>query len=334
MLKTIARKVVLPTAMGIGADRLVRSIGGKHLLNVMYHGVVREDSTWFSPRHTTAEAFASQLKYFNENFDIVSLKEAFELRDSGRRLERHTITISFDDGYRNNLEIALPIIEKFGVPVTFFVLGPCAETHGDRVSWTDLMAALPKVVNGGHVRVLDGDYVDGVELSSGRTLMDDLKAASPTARDNAIRQLDDAYDLKKYLKGLDSEIWELMGPDQLISLASSPCVEIGSHAYAHYNLGLVPLADAVHDMARSKEAIEGLLGRTIESIAYPDGSYNDPVKDAAERLGFKRQLAVDPRCASDAQDARIQSRHGVPATTTTASAMFFVNYAFGQRGVL
>ncbi|MBK8499337.1 MAG: polysaccharide deacetylase family protein [Flavobacteriales bacterium] len=267
-------------------------------------------------------------------FRVVSTEEAFALRAAGSPPDRHTISISFDDGYSNNLDVALPIIEKYKVPVTFFILGPCAELHGDRVSWTDLIAALLRRGRGLRIDVLGGTYVDMVEVSSRRNLVDDLKRALPSDRDEALRHLDATFGLREYLNGIDRSVWELMGPDQLLSLASSSYVEIGSHAYAHYNLGLIPLDDAINDMARSKQALEHLVGKPIESIAYPDGSYSDTVKDAAERLGFKRQLAVDYRCAGDPADRRIQARHGVPATTTTASAMLFLNGAFDRRGIL
>lgn len=334
ILKAVARKVVLPAAMGLRADRLLRNLSRKRLLNVMYHGVVQRDSTWFSPRHLTADAFEAHLKYLTKNFRVVSMEEAFALRASGRPLDRHTISISFDDGYRNNLDMALPIIEKHRVPVTFFILGPCAEPNGDRVSWTDMMAALSKQAKGVPISVLGGSYVGMVEVSKRTRLIDDLKRALPWDRDEALRQLDNEHNLRQYLDGIDRSIWELMGPEQLRSLASSSYVEIGSHAYAHYNLGLIPLEDAVKDMARSKEALQSVIEGPVDSIAYPDGSYSDAVKDAATRLGFKRQLAVDFRCASDPLDGRIQARHGIPGTTTTASAMFFTNHAFGRRGVL
>lgn len=321
-------------AMGMGADRVLRATSRKRLLNVMYHGVVNNDSTWFSPRHITATGFRDHLEYLTKTFRIISLEEAFTLRATGRLLDKHTITISFDDGYLNNLEVALPIIESYRVPVTFFVLGPCAELQGDRVSWTDLMAALSRKSGGQRIDVLGGSYVNMLEVTSGRELIDDLKEAIPSVRDEALTQLDSRYGLRRYLDGIDHAVWKLMGPEQLRSLSSSSYVEIGSHAYAHYNLGLIPLNDAVKDMKRSKESLEAIVGRPVESLAYPDGSYTDEVKNAASDLGFIRQLAVDLRCAGDPVDGRIQARHGVPSTTTTASAMFFLNAAFNQRGIL
>ena len=333
LLKTVARSAVLPTAMGLGIDRLLRSTSTRRLLNVMYHGVVDSDSTWFSPRHLTAKDFDHHLKYLTEHFNVVSSAEAFSLRSLGRALDRHTISISFDDGYVNNLEVALPIIEKYKVPVTFFVLGPCAETNGKRVSWTDLMAALAKRSAGQTINVLGGSYTNMIEAAARTHLVADLKRALPALRDEALDQLDEEFGLRSYLEGIDRHIWMLMGPKELAMLAASTYVEIGSHAYAHYNLGLIPLSSAVEDMERSKLALEASIGRPVVSIAYPDGSYTDEVKDAAERLGFERQLAVDLRCTSDPGDLRIQARHGVPSTTTKSSALFFLNYAFRHKGL-
>lgn len=334
MIRSLSRNILFPWALRAGADRLLRQYGGRRLLNVMYHGVVRNDSTWFSPRHLTEKAFDEHLAYLCKHFDVITVAEAFTMRAEGRVPKRHTITLSFDDGYANNVEVALPIIEKYRVPVTFFVLGPCAEPSGDRVSWSDLIAALGRTTPDRAVRALGRTYMKQVEVESGAHLMDDMKKAPPPERDEALRQLDQEHGLRKHLEGVDPHVWKFMGPDQLLSLSASSFVEIGSHAYAHYNLGLIPLEQAVQDMSRSKEALEGLLGRPVQSIAYPEGSYSPAVKDAAEKLGFKRQLAVNFRCADDPGDQRIQARHGVPSTTTTASAMLFLNRAFKSKGVL
>lgn len=316
-----------------GVDHVLRWSGGKRLLNVMYHGVVRKDSTWFSPRHVTEEAFRQQLAYLKRNFNVVSIAEAFQMRTERQRLKGHTVTISFDDGYLNNLEVALPIIEEFALPVTIFTLGPCAEAGGDRVLWPDRIALL-RDQRDVHLETTGSNYDLFIERSRGSHLFDDLKSAMPDVRDAALRELVERYRLEEKLEGLDPHIWKLMGPQQLRALAGSRCIEIGSHGYAHYNLGLVPLEIAEKDMKNSKSALERLLGHSVESIAYPDGSYSSAVKDAAERIGFKRQLAVDYRCAEDPSDLRIQPRHGVPATTSTASAMLFLNRAFASRGVI
>lgn len=332
--KVIARQLVIPTMMGVGIDRLIRATSGRRLLNVMYHGVVRKDSTWFSPRHLTAELFDEQLTYIKRNFDVVSLEEAFRMRNERRVPNRHAITLSFDDGYLNNLETALPIIERHQVPVTLFALGSCAEEGADRVLWPDLISALGTGTPGQEISALGRKYLALRNVQGGAHLIDDLKNAAPNDRDDALDELSRTYGLREKLDGIDAEVWKLMGPTELKRFADSPWIEIGAHGYAHYNLGVVPIEEATNDLMKARASLSALLEEPIESIAYPDGSYSGKVKDVCERLGFKRQLAVDLTEHDDREDRRVQPRHGVPSTTTTASAMFFLNRAFRTKGVL
>ena len=56
--------------------------------------------------------------------------------------KRKTLTISFDDGYRNNLHNALPLLEKYNMKATFFVSGVCTEVMKIRALWTDIISCL------------------------------------------------------------------------------------------------------------------------------------------------------------------------------------------------
>ena len=256
------------------------------------------------------------------------------MRNEGRAPTRHTVTLSFDDGYLNNLESALPIIEKHQVPVTLFALGSCAEQGADRVLWPDLITVLGIGESGQEVSALGRRYVGLRNVLGGAHLIDDLKNSAPNDRDEALDELSRTYGLREKLEGIDGEVWKLMGPTELKRFADSTWIEIGAHGYAHYNLGVIPIEEAKTDLIKAREGLSDLLEKPIESIAYPDGSYSEKVKDVCERLGFKRQLAVDLTANDDRNDNRVQPRHGVPSTTTTASAMFFLNRAFRTKGVL
>lgn len=333
MLRRLFRHVVAPTVLTAGGGRLLRILSGRSALNVMYHGVVSSDSTWFSPRHLTKVEFDKQLSYLTQRFDVISSEEMFRQRKGKERLNRPTISLSFDDGYLNNLEVALPIIEKYRVPVTFFVLGTCAVDGEPRVAWPDLIAVLGRM-DVGQFRLGSEQYAGTKNIRTGTSLSDDLKRMSAAGRDEALAELDARFSLSRELEHVPSEIWKLMDPGELKRLSESRYVEIGSHAYGHYNLGLISPADALADMKRSKEVLEALLDRPVQSIAFPDGSYSQVVKDLAMSLGFKRQLAVTFSGVDDPTDQRIQARFGVSCTTTTASAMLHLNRAFAVTGML
>jgi len=133
--KKTARKFIFPTLMKLGVDKLLRTIKGNSITNVLYHGVVNKDSSYFSPRHIQKDQFEKHLKYYKKHFKIISIDEAFKISNPDKRY----LTVSFDDGYKNNLTNALPLLEKYNIPTTFFICSACVE--GTNQLSTDSLAA-------------------------------------------------------------------------------------------------------------------------------------------------------------------------------------------------
>ncbi|MCD4697999.1 MAG: hypothetical protein K8S16_17380, partial [Bacteroidales bacterium] len=70
LVAAISRKAVFPLLINTRAEKVLRNFSGHSVLNVMYHGVVANDSTYFSPRHISSGQFEKHLKYYIKNFDI------------------------------------------------------------------------------------------------------------------------------------------------------------------------------------------------------------------------------------------------------------------------
>lgn len=78
----------------------------------------------------------------------------------------------------------------------------------------------------------------------------------------------------------------LMDADQLRELACSPLVEIGSHTSTHTDLSQASPEEAYREMTESKLALEDLLGKSINSFAYPKCCYSPACPEAARRAGY------------------------------------------------
>lgn len=69
------------------------------------------------------EDFAWQLNYLkNAGYTVVSIEEAFDYLNEGRKLPPKPVTITFDDGYQDNYEHALPLLKEHGYPATIFMV--------------------------------------------------------------------------------------------------------------------------------------------------------------------------------------------------------------------
>ncbi len=327
--KRISRKLLFPIAMRLGIDKVISSLTPNSILNIMYHGVVEQDSCFFSPRHLSKEQFEQQLIYLKKNFNIIRLHEAFE---NNIDTSKKTITISFDDGFKNNLDTALPLLEKHQVPATFFISSVCTEEMDHRFLWSELIAGLNYFYKDQWISVGEHEYKNLIDANN-NSLADFLKRQTPKKRDILLKEMADKYDLVNKITSLPEEIWKLMAKEELIQFSKSKFVDIGSHGHLHYNLGEISLEEAKSELLKSKQKLSEVLGQEINMIAYPDGSYTEKVKDIAEDLGYQYQLAVSYHYDQDKTDKRILNRHGIASTTTFDSNMLSLNLAFKNKAI-
>jgi len=219
-----------------GATRLLRSIFGGAGTIFMLHHVRPARSDAFQPnRHleVTPEFLRLTLAHIRElEVDIVSLDEMYRRLSSGD-LSRRFACLTFDDGYRDNRDHALPVMREFGAPFAVYVAGDFAGGHG-RLWWV----ALERVVANSDVVV--------APIAGEETRID---ASTPQAKAEAFAKLHD------WLRGMptDHELATAMSDlcrrhqvdetaiapglcmswDELKSFAADPLVTIGAHTMSH-----------------------------------------------------------------------------------------------------
>ncbi|WP_201096055.1 polysaccharide deacetylase family protein [Thiocystis minor] len=132
------------------ATHQIKRMIGRVLLGVPIKRIVTSNHVWIAAFHRVdnleypdqltcgIEAFADYCKFFAHAFRVVPLSQ--QLDELGRKSSGGTLSITFDDGYRDNFENAAPILERFGLPATFFVASGFIGTND--VAWWD--EALPK----------------------------------------------------------------------------------------------------------------------------------------------------------------------------------------------
>ena len=89
------------------------------LVVLTYHRVLSRPEV-ASTADIDAEQFDMHVKTLDRYFNVLSLRDAVSLLDQ-RRLPARSVCITFDDGYKDNVTRALPILERHGVPATFFI---------------------------------------------------------------------------------------------------------------------------------------------------------------------------------------------------------------------
>jgi peptidoglycan/xylan/chitin deacetylase (PgdA/CDA1 family) len=336
LIKQIARKLLYPVILSLKADRLIAATSKHRMMILMYHGVTEKNYTSITPRHLTSIEFKKHLTYLKKTFDIIPLKQAFEFYRNGIIPKKNTIAITFDDGFVNNYTTALPLLESFKIPATFFISAICIDDE-NYILWSDLLDIIRAKTSedfielNNHKFYKKGAYVIySPELAISGA--DYIKQLSPENRNSLLEDLKKKYNIQKLTNNIPSECYKLLNIEQLKKFAASSFVEIGSHGYSHLNLANIPLNVAENELKQSKQKLEEVIGKEVIAIAYPDGNYNDKIKEASLKSGYTNLLAVNYLLPTDIMDKNILSRFSISNTTTYEANMLLLNQRFNTLG--
>jgi peptidoglycan/xylan/chitin deacetylase (PgdA/CDA1 family) len=222
-------------------------------------------------------------------FDIISLDAAVErLKDKDTahvRANRPFAVITFDDGYRDNVDYAAPILKKHNAPWTLFSCIACAQGQA-RLWWLELEEAIARL---DRVRVdLPYGAIDLLsETAAQKSAVYDhiywaLRAGTEDALLDTIGKIAANANIDA-----QARVRELcMTFDELRSLAHDPNVTIGAHTVTHPRLAKLSEATAMSEMVTSKQRLETEIGQEIRHIAYPVG---DPTSAGLREFALARQ---------------------------------------------
>jgi peptidoglycan/xylan/chitin deacetylase (PgdA/CDA1 family) len=280
-----------------------------------YHGVTarRADSPLANRRrlHVPLARFEEHVRELVRRFTILPLAEVRASLVKGQPLPRRALVVTFDDGYRNVLTNALPVLVRHSVPSTLFVL-----TAAPSRLWVDRLEA---AVEGTRRRRLDWNGLDlplttaGEKAASVGTLAKRLSALGE-GRDRAVNEVLGALDPGE--DGPDDDR-DLLSWDEVRSLARAG-VEIGCHADEHEPLPARPEADLPAALSRARRRLEEELGTGAYPFAYPYGSWTRPVRDAVEQAGFSSAVTTDAQLNGDGRDPFLLGRFLVGADDDVA----------------
>lgn len=203
-------------------------------------------------------------------FDVVSLDEAHARMASGRASPRRFATFTFDDGYRDNIEIALPIFRRHGVPMTIYLSSDFCDGKG--LAWWVTLE-----------NVLRESKSIAVPFADGERRLPLATVAEKYAAHNAIypwlRAMPDAS-IHRHVNrwaedaGIDplAACRDLvMTWDEVRAAAREPLVTFGAHTMTHAALAKCSADEARWQIAASIEHVEHELGRDCRHFAYPYG---------------------------------------------------------------
>ena len=287
------RKLVLHVARYSGVAPLARPfVGGVGAILMLHRVTAREAGGDSVNRHLAIhpqflDALLSRMK--DEGYVFVDLDGARERLAAGDAAGQRFAVVTADDGYRDNLMEALPVLERHQVPMAIYVAP--ALIDGTASMWWNVLEAV--VARSDAVTVpapsgivqLDAS-TPARKLAANRWLLDLVSKQVPEAeRDRLVTGLAEAHGVDPDQPRRDL----LMDWDEIARIASHPLITIGAHTVHHFNLRRLDEAEALREMVGSADILEERLGRRPLHLAYPYGfaeAAGAREVDLARRAGF------------------------------------------------
>lgn len=206
-----------------------------------------------------------------DGHELVDMDELAErIADPARARDRFSIAVTFDDGYRDNVEHALPVLERHGAPWTLHVTTGFADATAS-LWWLELeeaIRALPKatLVIGGRIH----DHVtrtDDAKLAAFQDIYWALRARPEAELRAGVARL-------AAEAGVDGEALTrslCLGWDELRALSRRPGVTIGAHTMSHPMLARHPIHIVQPEIVEARDRIAFELGCQVRHLAYPVG---------------------------------------------------------------
>lgn len=328
-----------PLLVRLGVATLARRwLGGRGAV-LVFHRVCAPDPTMMFEANRRNCVPPENLRLLLETLatsgiDVVTLDEALARLDGGAA--RRFVCLTFDDGYRDNLDTLLPILQAYRAPATIYV-APGLLDGTAPLWWYGLDQAIARAAT---LRLPQGDMTTG-------TLVEKHAAFDTVAR----RMLTDAPDVAAAIvaalvarHGVDFAALaraHMLDWAGVRALAASPLVEIGAHTISHPSLARLDDAAARNEMAECQVRLENETGRRVRHFAYPYGTGETvgarELQLAAE-LGFVTTVSTNPGnlFPTHAQARHCWPRHGIGAGDGPAALRLklagIVN-PFGQRRI-
>lgn len=276
------------------------------IFNFLFHRVSEDKSALWPPM--TPIRFEHSIQFIQRLFDIQLLEDIVSSPLDVNTRQR-IATISFDDGYKDNIEIAKPILDKYGIKASFYVVTESMDTNcpiwtyqlDETLEFYESDVRLPRAK-------LWIELTKDIAVDNPQTFIRDARILKARIKRLSYEEqklfLDEFYYLNPKVSGAP----RMMNWDDLRRLTEEGHI-VGSHTCTHPMLGQIKDEEKIRaELLNSKKIIEKEIGIAPKAISYPIGSYNVLTKKIAKEVGYEMGLAVD----GFVYNPKVQDKFSIP----------------------
>jgi peptidoglycan/xylan/chitin deacetylase (PgdA/CDA1 family) len=274
----------------LGVRALLSALPKRAALIVFnYHRIGDSQSTLYDPDvfSATGEALEDQIGFLKKNLPLIGLEEAVGIATGKRSLTTALGLITFDDGYKDNYDLAFPILRSHNVPGAFFLV--TSYVGSAFVPWWDEIAYIAKQSTKDRVRLeypeeIEFEDVQANAIAASRRLAGLYKRPGVDG-EKLLVAIADRFDAPRAGESADRLF---LNWDEAREMVRGG-MNIASHTHTHRILSKLTEEQQYTEAADSKRMLEERLGIRVETMAYPVGlqsSFSTETAPALTRAGY------------------------------------------------
>lgn len=261
----------------------------KMIRNFLFHRVNPKRDRLWDPMDVAL--FDQCIKHISNKYEVV-LIEDLVFSDKLHQKNKYA-TIMFDDGYKDNIEFAAPILKKYNCKASFYVVTDSIDNN--LPTWTHILEYLFQFTKIADITI-DFDFLP-VELRTKHLPSSEDRIKYVSKLKPFLKKLSHS-DRAQVLQRVNNTYADISLPDLMMNWNDLKALKneghyIGSHTITHCMLGTMnDEQEVMHELLESGKRIKAELGYFPLSISYPVGSFNATTKKLAIEAGYKLGLAV------------------------------------------
>jgi len=253
------------------------------------HRVCDEESITFPP--FKVKDFERLLQYIGKHYQVVTIGALSKINDT-----KPALILSFDDGFLDFYDNALPLLKKYGFPCNLNIVTQCLDNNFQ--IWTQRQNNLVQ-------EIFLRKHICTFEIDNKKLSFDNFKPKNIIERNLELFHFlfsKDEICVEQFLNEAESKMpfkiptTPMMNWDNLKDALNNYEIELGSHSLSHITLSNIRNnAKLQEEISDSKSQIEKHTGQKINIFALPNGNYNDAVIDQCRIAGYDHVLTVDEK---------------------------------------
>jgi peptidoglycan/xylan/chitin deacetylase (PgdA/CDA1 family) len=242
----------------------------------LFHGVVKSNNynlRNYNNKHIEEKKFKKILRDLKKNGTPISMDDVIKNINNKKDFANNSFVITFDDGFFNNYSNAIPVLEKMGIPTTFYITTDFIEKNS--TSWVDRIEIAVDAKNRGYTKIFNREFKFNDSAKSKIKFMNDLRKLIKNDKKidpykittNILKDL-------KYKKKISSSnhiLDKKMNWSQIKKIDKKTLFTVGGHTKTHRILSFLSDNETKKEINGSIKIIEKKLNKKIIHYSYPEG---------------------------------------------------------------